>query len=38
LQKYLSWESQLRPDQERRARSKPEEVSFRPVVFGLGYN
>jgi hypothetical protein len=38
LEKYLSWESQLRPDQERCVRSKPEEVSFCPVVFGLGYN
>jgi len=35
LEKYLSWESRLRPDQERCMRAKPEEVSFCPVVFGL---
>lgn len=37
LEKYLSWESRLWPDQERCMRAKPEEVSFYPVVFGLGY-
>ncbi len=38
FEKYLSWESQLLPDQERRRRAKlEEELSFCPVVFGLGY-